>query len=299
MLSVERGAATNTVAAYERDLSAYGEHAVARQRTYATIEDADIRAYMTRIAKAGAAPTTAARRLSAIRQFHQFLLSEGIRKDDPTTTIDRPRAGRPLPKILTEEQVTALLDQAHGEAGKTQPGTDAHHRAARLACLLEILYATGLRVSELVSLPLYAARSGEPVLTVVGKGGRERMVPLTGAALEAMRAYLEAWAAVGGTPQGKWMFPSRGLAGHITRQRFSQELKELGRRAGVPERSLSPHVLRHAFASHLLAHGADLRAVQQMLGHADISTTQIYTHILSDRLKRLVNQHHPLSTGAR
>jgi integrase/recombinase XerD len=167
--------------------------------------------------------------------------------------------------------------------------------AARLHCLLEVLYATGLRVSELVALPLAAARAGEPVLNVVGKGGRERMVPLTGAAMAATRAYLAAWAVARGHPKGRWLFPSSGDLGHLTRQRFGQELKGLAARAGIPAARLSPHVLRHAFASHLLAHGADLRSVQQMLGHADISTTQIYTHILAERLKRLVADHHPLA----
>jgi len=189
------------------------------------------------------------------------------------------------------------MEQAGQELARA-PAGPARLRAARLACLIEILYATGLRVSELVSLPLGAVVAGEPVLNVVGKGGRERMVPLTGAAIVAIATYLSVWAEGRSRPSGRWLFASGSDAGHLTRQRFAQELKALAQRAGLDGRAVSPHVLRHAFASHLLAHGADLRAVQQMLGHADISTTQIYTHVLADRLKRVVAESHPLSMRA-
>jgi integrase/recombinase XerD len=232
------------------------------------------------------APRTTARRLSALRQFHKFLVAEGIRPDDPTSTLDAPRLGRPLPKLLSEAEVTALI-----EATRRIDGPDG----ARLVCFVELLYATGLRVSELVALPLARLRD-ERVLVVRGKGGKERMVPLS----EPARAALVAYGAVRGAFLGagetsRFLFPSRSAEGHLTRRRVGQLMKEVALEAGVDPARVSPHVLRHAFASHLLDHGADLRSVQQMLGHADIATTQIYTHVLGERLRALVETHHPLA----
>jgi integrase/recombinase XerD len=231
--------------------------------------------------------------LSALRQFYRFLFAEGLRADDPTAKIDSPRQGRALPKILSEDEVGRLLAGAHAA-----PGVEG----LRLAALLELLYATGLRVSELVSLPAGAVARDPRVLIVRGKGGKERMIPLSAPAREALgryRAALRAPARRAGRParghESKWLFPSRGRSGHLTRQRVAQRLKALAAEVGIDPAKVSPHVLRHAFASHLLDHGADLRSVQKMLGHADISTTQIYTHVLNARLKSLVHEHHPLS----
>ena len=217
--------------------------------------------------------------------------AEGLAVDGPTSNVARPRIGRPLPRVLSEQAVEALLERALSEAEALDLSLGARLRARRLHCLIEILYATGLRVSELVGLPLWAGMGRREILTIRGKGGRERLVPLTRAATDAMAAYIEAWRAGPSPPAGKWLFASASRSGHLTRQRFAQELKELAVRAGLPGAKVSPHVLRHAFASHLLAHGADLRSVQQMLGHADISTTQIYTHLLDARLRALVDTH--------
>ncbi len=298
MLAVERGAAANTLNAYQRDLEAYGEYLDGRRKTFLNAANSDVRGWLAAMGRGGSKPATAARKLSAARQFHRFLLAEAIRADDPTRSVDRPRTGRPLPKVLSEKEVEALMSLAQREWADAEEN-GARMRAARLVCLIEILYATGLRVSELVSLPLGTVVAGEPVLTVVGKGGRERMVPLTGAAIVSISTYLNAWKELRRAPPGRWLFASSSSSGHLTRQRFAQDLKALAVRAGLNPDAVSPHVLRHAFASHLLAHGADLRAVQQMLGHADISTTQIYTHVLADRLKRVVVEGHPLSATAR
>ena len=247
----------------------------------------------------GACPAqTAARRLSSVRQFHKFLFAEGVRPDNPATVLESPRLGRPLPKIMSEEEVDRLLDVARNVMYPEADGNKgAGYKRARLICLLEVLYATGLRVSELVGLPLAAVMADERFLAVRGKGGRERLVPLTAQARDAINAFLEIRRERAGAQDAsdKWLFPSSARQGHLTRQRFSQELKAVAAAAGIDAGRVSPHVLRHAFASHLLAHGADLRAVQQMLGHADISTTQIYTHVLEDRLRRLVESHHPLA----
>jgi integrase/recombinase XerD len=287
MLAAERGAAVNTRAAYKRDLRDYEAFLDARGTDAVGAGDRDVSAYLSHLAAGGAKPSTAARRLSALRQFHHFLHAEGVRADDPTTAIDAPKRGRPLPKILSEEDVDRLL-----AAAQAQPGDEG----VRLACLMELLYATGLRVSELVTLPLAAVRREEPFLMVKGKGGRERLTPLSEPARAALADYREVRAAF--LPDGgesRYLFPSRSKEGHLTRQRFGQLLKGLALEAGLDPKTVSPHVLRHAFASHLLAHGADLRAVQKMLGHADISTTQIYTHVLDERLKRLVAEKHPLA----
>ncbi|MEO3427242.1 site-specific tyrosine recombinase XerD [Pelagibius sp. CAU 1746] len=299
MLAAERGAAANTLEAYRRDLQAFTEFLGRRRALEAATAD-DIRAFLGALARAGMAPRTAARRLSALRQFYRFLLSETLRGDDPSAEVDSPRQGRALPKILSEDEVGALLDAAQAGEGP---------EALRLAALVELLYATGLRISELVGLRLAAAQRDQRLLIVQGKGGKERMVPLSPAARESLSAYLAARdhflpgpgkgakAPTAVKAASPWLFPSRGAEGHITRHRVAQLLKDLARRTGIDPARVSPHVLRHAFASHLLDHGADLRALQKMLGHADISTTQIYTHVLGERLKSLVQDHHPLARG--
>lgn len=291
MLSAERGAALNTLDAYRRDLNDFSGHLSARGRSVETAAADDIRTYMTGLSKAGMAASTAARKLSAIRQLFRFLYAEGIRADDPSGAIESPRKNRYLPSILGEKQVERLLDAARGPPGNNAP------KALRLVALMEVLYATGLRVTELVSLPLAAALGDPRFLTVRGKGGRERLVPLSQPSRDALIAYLQVRTRLPGAERSRWLFPSRGRLGHLTRHRFAQILKELAVEAGIDRAAVSPHVLRHAFASHLLAHGADLRAVQEMLGHADISTTQIYTHVLEQRKQDLVRDHHPLATA--
>jgi integrase/recombinase XerD len=232
--------------------------------------------------------STQARRLSALRQLHRFLLDEDIRTDDPTSAIESPKRGRPLPKVVSETQTQALIDAAAALEGP---------EAVRLLCIVELLYASGLRVSELVALPLTAASGERRMLLVKGKGGRERLVPLGVPAREAIKAYLQVRPRFLPPSERaqRFLFPSRGVEGHLTRRRVAQLLKDLAVKADVDPRKLSPHVLRHAFASHLVAHGADLRSVQQLLGHADIATTQIYTHVQDERLRRLVSEKHPLA----
>ena len=296
MLSAERGAARNTLDAYERDLKDFAGFLSARGRAMDAATPRDIRDYLEGLTAQGLSASTAARRLSALRQFHGFLFAEGIRKDDPCGSIEGPRRARPLPKTLTVEEVDALLAASRqAEDGRTQEEAVLAYKRARLVCLMEVLYATGLRVSELVGLPLTAVRGDERFLAVSGKGGRERLVPLSQTAREAIDAYLPLRTMRLGDHVSPWLFPSRGRQGHLTRHRFAQLLKDLAVAAGLDPTRVSPHTLRHAFASHLLANGADLRAVQQMLGHADISTTQIYTHVLDERLKELVHTHHPLA----
>lgn len=287
MLSAERGAATNTLESYSRDLESYSAHLARRGRDARDASPEDIRSWLEAMSKSGLAASTAARRLSAVRQFHRFLYTEGRRTDDPTATIDSPRRGRPLPKVLSEDDVSMLLEVTRADSS---PG------GLRMAALLEMLYATGMRVSELVTLPLSAVARDQDFILVLGKGNKERLVPLTGKARDAIAAYKGVRAHF--LPKGsesRWLFPSTGREGHLTRQRFGQMLKDLAVMSGLSPASVSPHVLRHAFASHLLAHGADLRAVQQLLGHSDISTTQIYTHVLNERLARMVAEKHPLA----
>lgn len=296
MLSAERGAARNTLDAYERDLKDFEGFLSTRSKALDGATTRDVRDYLEQLTAQGLSASTAARRLSALRQFHGFLFAEGIRKDDPCGSIEGPRRARPLPKTLTVEEVDALLAAARrAEDGRTQEEVVLAYKRARLVCLMEVLYATGLRVSELVGLPLTAVRGEERFLAVSGKGGRERLVPLSETAREAIDAYLPLRKVRLGDHVSPWLFPSRGRQGHLTRHRFAQLLKDLAIAAGLDPTRVSPHTLRHAFASHLLANGADLRAVQQMLGHADISTTQIYTHVLDERLKDLVQTHHPLA----
>jgi integrase/recombinase XerD len=292
MLAAERGAARLTLAAYANDLTDLAAFLAARGIALEVADAAALHDYLAAAATRRLAPRTLARRLSAIRQFYRFLLSDGARNDDPTAGLDAPRLGRPLPKILGEAEVERLI-----AAAAAWPGEEG----VRLRCIVELLYATGLRVSELVGLPFTAAQRDPRFLLVRGKGGKERVVPLSAPARQALADYLacrDRFIPEGGSRDPKIMrslFPSRGAAGHLTRQRCGQLLKELALAAGLDPARLSPHVLRHAFASHLLDHGADLRSVQQMLGHADIATTQIYTHVQGERLRRLVETAHPLA----
>ncbi|MEN3951068.1 site-specific tyrosine recombinase XerD [Iodidimonas sp. SYSU 1G8] len=296
MLAAERGAALNTLDAYRRDLEDF-QAFVGRRRVSLREADAEaIRAYLARLEDAGFAVRTAARRLSALKQFYRFLYADGMRGDDPAATLEGPKRGRDLPKVLSIGEVDRLLG-----AARARLDGDRTPRHVRLLALLEVVYATGLRVSELVKLSVAAARGDVRVLLVQGKGGRERLVPLSVPAKTAMTEYLAVrpvFLAQAGPRGAAFLFPSRGKDGHLTRIRFFQLLGELAVEAGVDPRRVSPHVLRHAFASHLLNNGADLRSVQQMLGHADISTTQIYTHVLEERLQALVRDGHPLSKTA-
>ena len=291
MLAAERGAARLTLSAYRNDLLDLAGFLVARGTALEDAKPDALHEYLGAMTTRRLAPRTLARRLSAMRQFFRFLLSDGARADDPTSGLDAPRLGRSLPKILDENEVGRLIATA---------ANWPEDEGVRLRCILELLYATGLRVSELVTLPLAVAQRDPRFLLVRGKGGKERVVPLSGPARQALAEYVGCRGHF--LPQsqqaaraGRWLFPSRGEEGHLTRQRCGQLLKELALAAGFDPARLSPHVLRHAFASHLLDHGADLRSVQQMLGHADIATTQIYTHVQSERLRRLVETAHPLA----
>jgi integrase/recombinase XerD len=292
MVAAERGGAKNTLAAYTRDLSDFSAELHKVGGTLAGASTEDLRGYLGLLAKRNFAPSSVARRLSAIRQLYRFLYSEGHRGDDPAAAIEGPKRGRSLPKVLSIKQVDDLLTQAR--AGTQTEAPSERLRAARLNCLLEVLYATGLRVSELVALPEAAARRDQRMLVIRGKGGRERLVPLNDSAKRTMTDYL-ALRAEAKLDKSKWLFPSFGESGHLSRQHFARELKALAGAAGLKTSQVSPHVLRHAFASHLLQNGADLRVVQTLLGHADISTTQIYTHVLEERLKSLVRDLHPLA----
>ena len=291
MLTAERNASANTIDAYRRDL----QDAADAMRTKGDLADASVetlRGYLESLSRQKLAPATAARRLSALRQYFKFLVNEGLRKDDPTAALDAPKRGRPLPKILSEGEVATMID------GIAQEDKAA---ALRLGALMELIYATGLRVSELVSLPLAAAKRDQPFLVVRGKGSKERLVPLNDAAKRAVAAYLEVRADFlpRSVKASQWLFPSSGHSGHLTRQRLGQLLKDAAVKAGIDPARVSPHVLRHAFATHLLDRGADLRALQKMLGHADIATTQIYTHVATGRLAALVSEAHPLARASR
>lgn len=306
MLTSERGAAHNTRQAYWRDLADVSLYLRSNRNTdvnAATGED--LKAYLKDLSdkthakgtkSSKIAVRTVARRLSALRQFYRYLISEDKREDDPTSTIESPKQGRTLPKTLSESEVTQLIKTA-AESGTAE--------SIRLVCLLEMLYATGLRVSELVGLPMSSIGEDSQFVIVAGKAGRERMVPLTDAAKDALKDYINVRKQFVGADEGgrqsRWLFPSRTSdSGHLTRQRFAQLLKDLARAAKVDEDRVSPHILRHAFATHLLSNGADLRSVQKMLGHADIATTQIYTHIVGENAKKTVEEKHPLSkTGTK
>jgi integrase/recombinase XerD len=295
MLAAERGAGENTLAAYRNDLDDLSAHLRAGKRDVLHATTDDLRGFLVSLNERGFKASSLARRLSAVRQLFRFLYAEGKRSDDPAAVLEGPKRGRTLPKVLSIAEVDKLLAQARAEAEDATKPPAQRLRASRLLCLLETVYATGLRVSELMALPASAARRDQRMLVVRGKGGKERMVPLNQAAKRAMADYLalRADAAVAGK-ESKWLFPSFGESGHLTRQHFARELKALGAACGIQSARLSPHVLRHAFASHLLHNGADLRVVQTLLGHADISTTQIYTHVLEERLKTLVRDLHPL-----
>lgn len=302
MLTTERGAAMNTRQAYWRDLADFSQFLKNEKNSDVDKASTDmIKDYLKNLGNKSNGPKsqnndkiavrTIARRLSALRQFYRYLVSEGVREDDPTSTIESPKQGRSLPKTLSEDEVNALIQTA-GKKGNAE--------SLRLVCLLEMLYATGLRVSELVGLPLSAINDDNEYLIVTGKAGRERMVPLSTPAKDALTAYLNIRKEHVGTGSSdatsKWLFPSKtSNSGHLTRQRFAQLLKDLAKEAKIEEGRVSPHILRHAFATHLLNNGADLRSVQKMLGHADIATTQIYTHILGEEKKKTVQEKHPLS----
>jgi integrase/recombinase XerD len=296
MLLGERGVAANTSAAYAGDLADLSLFLKSRNVEPENATTDQLRAYFAALHAGGTttAPRTIGRRLSAFRQFYRFLLSDGRREDDPSSTLDSPKLGRPLPKLLSETEVGSLVAPIKDAIADTE---NADPQTLRFALLIELLYGSGLRVSELVGLPLSAVTRDNRILAVRGKGGKERLVPVSEPARQALAAYLPVRRVF--TPAGQsspWLFPSRAARlGYLTRQRFAQLLKERAAAAGIDTRRVSPHVLRHAFATHLLDHGADLRAVQKMLGHADIATTEIYTHVASERLQRVVRSHHPLS----
>ncbi|MEG9526615.1 MAG: tyrosine recombinase [Hyphomicrobiales bacterium] len=291
MLAAERGASGNTLAAYRRDLDDYLGYLDRAGIALGDVDAGTLRAFLIDLESRGLKASSAARRLSCVRGFHKFLYAEGDASADPSVAVSGPRRGRVLPKILSVAEVDRLLATAQEAVAAEQPPGPAR-RARRMLCLLELLYATGLRVSELVALPRTAGVSRERYLFIKGKGGRERLVPLTEAARTAMAAHL---AAV--PEESAWLFPADSDSGHLTRQAFARDLKAAALAAGLRPDRVSPHVLRHAFASHLLQNGADLRIVQELLGHADISTTQIYTHVLDERLKAMVRDLHPLMDG--
>jgi integrase/recombinase XerD len=296
MLAAERGASKNTLDAYRRDLDDYLSFLNEAGAQPDNASAATIRGFMASLEERGLKATSAARRLSAVRQFHKFLYVEGYAPADPTAAVSAPKRGRALPKVLSVDQVDRLLQVAHEGVARPEASPAERLRAARMACLLELLYATGLRVSELVSLPRSAAKTRDRFLVVRGKGAKERLVPLTDAARDAARAYL-ALLEEQGKAAGPWLFPADSESGYLTRQAFARDLKAVAAGVGLRADKISPHVLRHAFASHLLQNGADLRVVQELLGHSDISTTQIYTHVLDERLKSMVRDLHPLSSG--
>jgi integrase/recombinase XerD len=292
MMVTERGAAKNTIEAYRRDLGTFTAFTTQRNITFETLTANDIRDYLSFHHKQGLEAASSARALSSLRQFFRFLVLEEVCTEDPCSLIDSPKTRRPLPRVLSEGDVLNLLKAVH---------EDPSAEGKRATALLEILYATGLRVSELVSLPFSAIPQDQKpedlCLIVRGKGDKERMVPLNTHAIKALQAYLPVRTSFIPSEKsgGIWLFPSASAQGHLTRQRFGQLLKEIALKANLDPAKISPHIIRHAFATHLLHHGADLISVQKMLGHADISTTQIYTHVLKEKLYELVHQHHPLS----
>jgi integrase/recombinase XerD len=300
MLAAEQGAGANTLEAYRRDLNDLSEFLASNGQGFVGAETQALRNYLSDLDTRGFKSSSVARRLSAVRHLFRFLLNEGIRSDDPAAILSGPKRGRGLPKVLSIADVDRLLSRAKALTEAAESSPLRRLRALRLHCLLEVLYATGLRVSELVTLPLSASRREARMIVVRGKGNKERLVPLNEASRRAMAEYLAAMEALKQTKSrnaasSKWLFPSFGESGHLTRQHFARDLKELAASAGLAPRLVSPHVLRHAFASHLLHNGADLRIVQTLLGHTDISTTQIYTHVVEERLKSLVRDLHPLA----
>jgi integrase/recombinase XerD len=303
MIAAEQGAPRNTLDAYRGDLTDFSDFLARKRRSFADADTQTLRDYLADLDGRGFKSTSVARKLSALRHLYRFLLTERIRADDPAAILSGPKRGRGLPKVMSIADVDRMLATAKRAAEAPEASTQARLRAARLYCLLEVLYATGLRVSELVSLPLSAARRDARMIVVRGKGDKERLVPLNESSKQAMAAYLAAVDTLrkekkSNASGSKWLFPSFGESGHLSRQHFARDLKELAASAGLPPRLVSPHVLRHAFASHLLHNGADLRIVQTLLGHSDISTTQIYTHVVEERLKSLVRDLHPLAEKA-
>ncbi len=288
MMAVERSAARNTLTAYTKDLADASGFLAGRGRDLADAAAEDIEAYFHALGVRGLAPATAARRRAAVRQFYRFVLGEGWRKDDPVRRVDAPKKGRPLPKVLSRDEIVALIAAAGARDGAS---------GLRLGCMIEILYASGLRISELLSLTLASLARDPAYLIVKGKGGKERLAPLNDAARTAVKAYLPVRPHffAKGVKESPWLFPSRAAGGRLTARRMAQLLNEAAAGAGVDPARVSPHVLRHAFATHLLEGGADLRAVQTLLGHADIATTQIYTHVAEDRLREVVQTKHPLA----
>lgn len=295
MMSAERGAAENTLQSYERDLIRYGDHLHYIESDFLTSTSQNARSFMLVLSDKGLAASSQARHLSTVRQFHKFLFAEGMRSDDPSAVVESPKQARPLPKVLSIEEVDVLIGAAE-DASRNETGSRSKVlRSLRLYALIEALYATGLRVSELVSLPVMAARTSAEFINVTGKGNKERLVPLSRKSREAMALYLQYREGEAKWTDNKWLFPASSKTGFFTRQAFARDLKALAISSGIDPAKVSPHVIRHAFASHLLQNGADLRAVQQLLGHSDISTTQIYTHVLDERLRQLVEEHHPLA----
>jgi integrase/recombinase XerD len=303
MLAAEQGAGDNTLDAYRRDLTDFSEFLGRSNHNFTGAETEALRNYLADLDTRGFKSSSVARRLSAMRHLFRFLLNERIRSDDPAAILSGPKRGRGLPKVLSISDVDRMLTRAK-ELTEQDTSPQQRLRALRLHCLLEVLYATGLRVSELVALPLSASRRDARMIVVRGKGNKERLVPLNDASRQAMADYLAAMEALkpekkksasSSITASKWLFPSFGESGHLTRQHFARDLKELAAASGLAPRLVSPHVLRHAFASHLLHNGADLRIVQTLLGHTDISTTQIYTHVVEERLKSLVRDLHPLA----
>jgi integrase/recombinase XerD len=300
MLAAEQGAGENTLQAYRRDLEDFSEFLSRSQQSFGSVHTDKLRDYLSDLDSRGFKSSSVARRLSAMRHLFRFLLNERIRGDDPAAILSGPKRGRGLPKVLSIADVDRMLSRAKELSQAADASPSRRLRAMRLYCLLEVLYATGLRVSELVSLPRSAARSDARMIVVRGKGSKERLVPLNDASRRAMSEYLAATDALAtgknnSAAVSKWLFPSFGESGHLTRQHFARDLKELAAASGLSPRLVSPHVLRHAFASHLLHNGADLRIVQTLLGHTDISTTQIYTHVVEERLKAIVRDLHPLA----
>jgi integrase/recombinase XerD len=294
-IASDRGAARNTLEAYRRDLTAYVDFLASTGATPLSASNDEIRAFQVDGSAGGLASASLARRLSAVRQFHKHLYVEGRRRDDPTLAIEGPRRGRALPKLLSVTEVERLIATARSVFEVSDRPLGEQLAAARMTCLIELVYASGLRVSELIALPKSAARAREPLIAVRGKGDKERLVPISEPAQKAMRLYrAKLHELAPGLAESPWLFPSEGASGHLTRQVFARDLKSAAVAAGISSNRVSPHVLRHAFASHLLQNGADLRVVQDLLGHADISTTQIYTHVLDERAKAMVRDLHPL-----
>tara|TARA_A100001037_G_C15136253_1_gene631309 strand:+ start:1905 stop:2831 length:927 start_codon:yes stop_codon:yes gene_type:complete len=289
MMIAERGATKNTINAYSSDLSTFAQYLESTNETLLNTNANTIKGYLERLAATGRSSSTQARNLSTLRQFYRFLQSDEQRLDNPCQNINSPKARKALPKVLSEAEVTQLINASQSSS---KPG------GLRIACIVELLYSTGLRISELAGLKLNNLDENQQVLRVLGKGGKERMVPIGEPATAALKSYLDVRQYfIQNNENTDWLFPSRGASGHLTRRRIAQILKELAIAANIAPSKVSPHVLRHAFASHLLANGADLRSVQLLLGHADISTTEIYTHVLQSRLNSFVAKHHPLANA--